>query len=382
MQVHSKENFLSKYGLGVLFGIWTISTIIYVSVFGLNSSLEAVKYIGAARELLQNGRLPETRYWFYFLTIAFIGGSLFFKCGLTGAFLLQAAYNLFAYYFFYRALKKLFDSCLTPVLIIVYLLLFWPYQSWITFLYTESAFYSSVLLLFSCIVLYPATNLRNLIKTAAALLLTIISRPLGILFIGNTGLYLLNKMPKKQRIAAGILILFAAIAAVRIVDTIFSTISDWTIMKPFVEENIICDLPSQKSDTALQLARSGSPLYQLLYYCVHNPAHFFHFAFIKLKYFFGATRSYYSTAHNAFLLMNMLPIYLLAIGATIKVKMKSNIKPFIWITIGLFTLAIALQCDDWHNRFILAIYPFFVILAAYGLEGLLRFFKHKDTSVQ
>ncbi|MEO7767192.1 MAG: hypothetical protein ABIS01_07190, partial [Ferruginibacter sp.] len=113
-------------------------------------------------------------------------------------------------------------------------------------------------------------------------------------------------------------------------------------------------------------------------YLTHNFSHFLHFTAIKLQYFFFMTRPYYSKAHNYFLLSNTITIYFLMIIFLFikKIKFDKAIVFFLISTITVYTLTIIVQCDDYQNRFILSIFPFFVIFAAKTLEyWVLLFFK-------
>jgi hypothetical protein len=104
------------------------------------------------------------------------------------------------------------------------------------------------------------------------------------------------------------------------VNTVFSSIYDWHITQAFEEESIICDLPASQPYQKLYLSKTGSPVYQLWYYLTHNFSHFLRFAGIKIQYFFLMTRNYYSNTHNFFLLINAIPVYLLALRSNISVK--------------------------------------------------------------
>jgi hypothetical protein len=71
------------------------------------------------------------------------------KIGLYGAVFIIMIINLLSYLYFFKALKKVFDSRIPAFLVILFLLSFWPYQTWSLFLYTECMFYSVVMVLFS-----------------------------------------------------------------------------------------------------------------------------------------------------------------------------------------------------------------------------------------
>ena len=174
--------------------------------------------------------------------------------------------------------------------------------------------------------------------------------------------------------AAGmILIIVAGYYATNI---IFSTIKDWSITQAFEQESIICDLPAAGPYTKLHLATGGSPVYHLFYYVTHNFSHFLRFAGIKLQYFFFMQRDYYSRAHNYFLLFNTIILYILAIGSVFAKRINSTkgIRFFMAASIFLFAVTIIFQCDDYSSRFILPLFPFFVILAAKGAEHFYGFF--------
>ena len=365
--------------------IWLFSTLLYIKLFGLVTNMEAIKYIDEARLFIEKGTFSVPRYWFYSITIFIITVALKLKIGLTGAFILQAILNLYAYLFFYTALKKAFQLPLTAFFIIAYLLIFWPYQNWVVYLFTESAFFSLILILFSTLILYKPESFKNILLICIALVLVIMSRPLGILFGGSIYLYLFYSANKKWKIVLGCASLFFLAFFFYTANTIFSTTKYWTITQAFEQESVICDLPTTTpSFTKLDLAISGNPVYQLCYYLTHNFSHFLHLAGIKLQYFFLMTRPFYSKAHNYFLLLNTIPLYLLMIGSFFikRIPFNKEVALFLISSIALYTIIIIIQCDDYQNRFILSIYPFFVVLAARTIEYLiLHFFKnYKQTA--
>ncbi|HMD00877.1 MAG TPA: hypothetical protein VKH37_12025, partial [Ferruginibacter sp.] len=280
---------------------------------------------------------------------------------------------------------------ITPLIVIAYLLFFMPYQSWVVFLYTESAYFSLILILFSVLVLdtsnilqrrddvNKAAIIRTLLLTGLVVLLVIISRPLGILFAGSVYMYVLYCASKRWKIILGICSALMLLLGYFVINAVFSSIHDWTITQAFEQESIICDMPVESRYPKPILATDGTPVYHLWFYLTHNFSHFLHFAGVKLKYFFMMTRPYYSNGHNLFLLVNLIPVYLLgSVGLFLRqIKFAKGICFFMLTSILLYALTIMFQCDDYHNRFVLSIFPFFVILAAVTVEYfVLRLFKH------
>lgn len=370
MSVTSYSSLLLRYGKFITGIMWLISTFIYLSIYGVVTELEADKYITEAKLFIDTGSFSAPRFYFYCTTIFILVFAFKTGIGIFGAFVIQALLNLTAFIIFYKALTKIFLSSLVPILIIFYLLAFSPYQSWIVFLYTESVFFSIILILTSLLILYRPTNLKNILIILAALLLTLISRPLGILFgVGVYFFFFFNANKTWKIIIACSSVIFIAIGYF-FVNSIFSTIHDWRITQAFEEESIICDLPAAEPYQKLDLSSTGSPVYQLWYYLIHNFSHFLMFAGIKLKYFFLMTRNYYSSAHNYFLLLNVIPVYLLVVYSFFirKIHFGNGVNVFLASSILIYAITIVFQCDDYHNRFILSIYPFFVMLAARTAE--------------
>lgn len=368
-----------KYDRIIVTSAWLVSTLVYLFLFGIETHLEAGKYIEEADRFIKNGAFSAPRYWFYSTTLFIMVAAFKAGIGTTGAFVLQALLNLFAYRLFYKALVKLFEQKIISLFIVFYLLAFWPYQGWVVFLYTESAFFSTLLILFALLVLSDPKQLKSLLLIGLCVLWVIVSRPLGILFSGGVYAYLFANASRQWKWITGVGAVAVAAVGYFAINAVYGSLSDWTITQAFEQESIICDLPSPGPYAVLDLDKSGSPVYQLFYYLTHNTAHFGRFALTKLEYFFLMTRPYYSKAHNLFLLVNVIIVYGLGIVGLFsrRVTFSRGILSFIGVSILLFTLTILFQCDDYHNRFIGAVFPLLVILAAKGALSLRSFFQYK-----
>lgn len=365
----------SKYGKLVTSILWLASTLIYLKLHGVVTVLEAAKYIAEAHQYISTGSFSAPRFFFYSATIFIMVFAIKINIGMFGAFIIQALFNLFAFILFHKALSKIFQHPVTPLLIIFYLLAFSPYQSWVVFLYTESVFFSAILILISVLIIYKPESLKNIFFIVWAMFFTLISRPLGILFGVGVYLYFLYNANKKWKIIIACSSVIMIALGYFFVNTVFSSIHDWHITQAFEEESIICDLPASPPYQKLNLTKTGSPVYQLWYYLSHNFLHFLRLAAIKMQYFFLMTRNYYSNTHNFFLLLNAIPVYVLALcGIFIRGGYFSRgIMAFLVSTILIYAVTIVFQCDDYHNRFILSIYPIFVLLAARSAEHFCLF---------
>ncbi len=354
----------------VLISAWVLFEVMWYVSLGLHFDQESLKYILQADNIIEHHSLTELRYIFYGLTIAVITAARLLHIGLNGAVLILMVINLFSYLYFLKALIKLFSgNTLVPLIVIMLLLSFWPYQSWTLYLYSESAFYSMVMLLFAQLILFREMSGRFLISTAIILLLTVVSRPLGILFVFPVLFFIFFHLNKKQKLYFYLAVLGSFLMLNYVVQIVFTTTSDWSLQKPFLEENLICDLPTVAHPQNLILSQSSSQLYQLIFYITHNFSHFSHLALLRLKLFFLLIREYYSAVHNAYLLATIIVIYLGIIIGIRKVFRRLKL-PLFAFTLGViffFSVTIAMQCDDWHNRFYLTLMPLLVTMAAGGI---------------
>ncbi len=354
--------------------LWLFFQLLWFLKFGFHFDLEAGKYIYEADYLLRHGRFSESRYLFYFATTAVIAFNKVIGTGLTGALISIMLFNLLSYLIFFRALKKLFTDRLSPLLIVAFLLYFWPYQSWSVYLFTECFFYSAVLLLFSHLLRFTRLNLRFTALLGLLLLLVTVSRPLGILFILPALLFVFLQLNKRQRIIAAASALVALILLNFVVQVVFTTTPDWNMKRALTEDSIICDMPRVRSARDLQLSQHPNQLYQLFYFVTHNFSHFAGLAVTRLRYFFVMTRDYYSSFHNLYLLVHLGVLYgsiLFGIRKLVR-TFPPALLSFALASILLFAATIALQCDDYHNRFALTLMPFYTTLAVWVWQPMLR----------
>ena len=336
-----------------------VQSILYVR-FGVDASLESLKYIGAANDLIDKGQLPETRYFFYLSTTLLIAFCIKTGLGYGGVVVIQLLLNLFATFSFYRSLRLVQQKSLSAFLTVLLLISFLPYQGWNFFLYTESVFYSSALLFFSSCIRFSQLKKKAIWTQAFFLLLTIVSRPLGIIFLPCWILFLAFKK-KIKPIVIGATLLLGIIIAVIVVNTILSTIGDWHALRPAEFGYIICDIPT-RDKLALDHLKQYSPFTQIGLFVLQHPGEFIRLSVTRLEAFYLLKRGYYSTPHNLYLLFYAM-VFALPLLYTIVMRKKIVAKglfAFSLFIITGFTLAVVLQCDDYHNRFHHTIVPVFL----------------------
>ena len=380
------NRFFSKRDYLIVVAMWVTAELFLFGKFGLYFQMEAEKYISEANFILENHHLSQGRYLFYLATILIIALSFLMKTGLYGAVSIILIINLLSYLYFFKALKMVFDSRLPAFLVILFLLSFWPYQTWSLFLYTECLFYSVVMILFSRLLLFKKMDIKFLGSILLILFLVIVSRPLGVLCVFPVLFFLYFHLSRRQKLFFYAVLTVAFFLLSWVVQIVFTTTPDWNMQRAFLEENIICDMPVVVSNQNLGVSDHPNQLYRLFFYITHNFSHFSGLALTRLKYFFLNTRTYYSATHNAYLLVSLLFIYGCVVLGLKKIRktFSASLIVFIFSAIFFFALAIAFQCDDYHNRFFLTLMPLLTVLAVAGsmpvINKLITFFSRPGTS--
>lgn len=351
---------------------WLMFQVFLLIKTGVYTDFEAKKYVIEAGYFLENGGFSEQKYIFYALTTLLVALSL----KLTGGFLLAATVQIivngFATIWLYKASmaisrNNLFIARLTTALFIF----FFPIQMWNSYLYTESIFISVTIGLSSVVLSSTTVTPKRLLLILLALIAVIISRPFGMLFIPPVVLFVLWSM-KKQRWMAWIFAAAGFYGMYLMLNYAFGSGNEMDAMKPFVEEHILCFIPSVTKPAQLDLLNGNNDANDIIYYVVHNPAHFAKLCSLRLLSFFNLYRPQYSGAHNLYLIAIMIVTYIAALIG-IRPFTKAAVKTqsiYLFSLIILYCGATTLQCDDYHSRFTMVMYPYFFMLASFGIYRL------------
>lgn len=358
---------------GVLLLAWLAVQVGMLLYKGITTDIEAQVYINIANHLLTQGSYEAPKSAFYSIPIWVIALCIKTGIGYWGVVAIQVLANGLATICFYKICRLLAGCGRAAFVSTLLLITFLPLQIWNTFLYTDSLFIS-LSIIFSYGLLRTKPDFAGILWILFGLVVLLLTRPLGILFVVPTFIYLLQLLIKPPYalvkrlgiiIVSGLIVLF-------FVNMVYQHGGgDLDMMKPNIEEHIICFVLTAQPAANLALAKDGGPLYQLVYYISNNPTHFIGLFVKRLWAFINLSRPYYSTAHNLLLYAAMLPIYLFALLGFIKRKKKSG-HLYLLLLILVYAAAIALQCDDYHSRFVMVVVPYVLYLAGVGVVGLVK----------
>ena len=364
--------------LVLLFCLVQAGLVVY---FGIYTREEAVKYTYEADHFRQHGVFSQPKYVFY-------SGYIFARvlmdwihAGDIGVYILQLFLNALATVCFYKLALKVSNDKRAAFISTALLILCVPFQKWTAYLFTESIFFSLVIIYtYVLFTQYKNANTRPLLLLLLLFLL-IISRPTGMLVIPASLILASHYLWVNGKKWLMLAVWLPGIAGlILLLDTAIKGKGEFDFIKPFVEEHIICGLP-RRADVAPH--DYNNSLGGLLYYISQNFVEFLKLGFARVGAFFGIVRSYYSGLHNALLAVFFFPVYILACFGFGYIKRRA--KPFhvfAVILIITFAASVMLTCDDWHNRFIMPVMPLIFIYAGTGAVKLYnRFFKRVSDPV-
>jgi hypothetical protein len=368
-QVHSLLMRRPLLYIFICFALVQIILYLYVGVF---TGLEAEKYVTEGNLLYTAGHLSETKYIFYLPVILLVYCCRLLHASYTFAALIQIAVSAISLSYYYRLSLRVGSKHIALYSSIL-LAIFFPLQAWNLFLYSDSLFISLTIIYTYIVYTQGDKGTKGTVKIIGFLLLLLFTRPHGLLFIPPTIIYLLFRKQSRASFFSGLAICLLLLTGMYLLlNMAFTGGGDMDAMKPFIEEHIICFVPMRPEGAKLDIVKTASPVYDIFYYMVHNPAHFLRLMGLKLLSFFNMTRAYYSTLHNLFLIIFLVPVYLFSIpGIVCLIKTSGNFMIFLCALLILYPLGATFQCDDWHSRFTMVVLPYFFLLATTGLSGML-----------
>jgi hypothetical protein len=342
--------------------------------YGIQLGGEAEKYIDNANRIIQHEELRNGFFGIFYFSYSLLV-SFFVRLSLDLVFvaILQLILSFIAAHCLYKLLLHALDNKRVAFLFFCAYLLCYPVQKWNFFLYSESMHTS--FLVIGTWVFYKAMSVGKYSAWTAfglVMLIILFSRPVGIIFLFAILITLMIYCyrNKKKALAFGLAFLsFTAIAAIA-----NSPVAAFVNPDSLKRMEVICQVPEANADSSYQeFNRAG--LYKA-YLVIKNEigfGDFFTTGLKKLACFFSMYRSYYSWPNNLLLLCYCIFYPFALIGIFSKQPLAfSYLRLLSIFYLALTSIVIFFTCDDWANRFISPAFPFVLILAAAGVNHLIK----------
>lgn len=360
----------------ILLIVWTIINGVIMYSHGIISNGEAEKYIFQAQTLLKTGSLTATNFYFYFTQIMLLAIAFTFKLGYAFVVTVQLFFSAWAMLSFYRLATSLFSKQTAFIGTLLFLLNY-PYHEFNTYLQTESLFHSFTVIFGAYLLRLTQLTWRHAATLLLATVLLCITRPTGLLLVPGIALYLFFAFFKSisTRLKIGI-VAISSIAFLTLLNAVIGSKGQWDFMLPYLNEHIICGVPTYHAFVNTKTDADGDSLYGLLYYIVHNFDQFCRMAWLRSEAFFGLLRTYYGRGHNIFLAVFFYPLYAAAI-ASLGWWWKHHANRLLYFSSALLMTwgTTLLTCDDWHNRWLLSISPWIILVTLPAITKLMAIFK-------
>jgi len=354
-QIHTFRN--------LVIGAWIIMQAILLWKNGIGITGEAEKYIYEAKYFLTNEALTSKNFYFYSVNITLIALGLKWNFGYYPIVIIQLLLNLTATLIFFRFCISRFNLT-TGLLATILLIVFYPFQQFNTFLQTESIFYS-LLIIFTCYLLssnqFGRTKLMVLIFILSLLIFT---RPTGILLLIPAFCFFYFKYIRHFRMSKQILsLVLAALIYFAGLNSIMRSGGELNFLLPYIEEHIICGVPTS-SETHELLKPVDNSFGAILSYIGTHFSQFLSLGLRRSIAFFGIGRVYFSALHNIVICSCFYLLYIFSV-LSIRRWWKEDLNAlfYLFTTVAVTWVTAVLTCDDWHNRFILSVYPVFIVLS-------------------
>lgn len=369
--LQSINSFNKRIHFAILATTWTILQGLLIHKFGIVTGFEATKYIDQAQLLLTTGEYSYNSFIFYSTQILLIAACKQLQIGYWPIIVLQLICNAFSLYCFYKLINKLTGKinvafCFSLLLVIMYY-----YQLYNVYLFTESLYFSFSIIFFYVLLQLRKANVQSVILVLIGLSILYLTRPMGIFFIPATFLFFVFRFfPKKAALILSTSGVLFFILFYYVLNASLNSGGEFDFQLPYVYEIIICGVPTTNAPRKIGVPVEKNSVEGLLYIIIHNHKLFLFLSVKRMFAFFGVVRSYYSPLHNIYIGAYFYSIYILILIGVRKWKRTDKPKiAFILCVIFFTTLTTALSCDEWHNRFIYAILPFLLILAALAFIG-------------
>ena len=346
----------------VLFISWLILQAAIWYSNGINTGGESIRFIREAG-LLENGdSFTSPAFYLYLGQILLLAMVHTLGTGYTLIVILQLLLNALALNNLYNFILMRHKSRKVAFLAGMLLVACIPYQLYNTFLYTESIFFSLVLIYTIQLLSVKKWKGDKILMIIAWLAVLCMVRPTGLFVALVTLVFVALQIRKINLIAKLLLLIPGIILFLFAVHSILKTGGGINPLTPFIYEHIICDVPQSEVGRKLFLNTGSEGLNALSYYIAHNPGHFLQLAVKKTIAFFGLHRPWYSTVHNLLLMFYFFGLYAMMIIALFRRGLTSSFL-FSVCLITIFWLFVVFSCDEWHNRFFLTFTPHLIICA-------------------
>jgi len=359
------KNFLEHPRLMVgLLGLWLLFQIFQVMSGGVLLGSDSERYIFSAQQLAQGGEMaPKAAPY-----LGYIGAVWLFQhalgLGLVGVVCFQLMLSLVSVALAHRILLREAGHTAAGIFLIL-VLAFSDFVQWHRYVLTDSM--SASLVLIGACLIYQAAHIRRLWMYSLTLLVIgfgAMVRPNGwLLFLPLISYWSWIEFKGFQRLLAMVLGVLGLTVLVLLSPQFKTSVDAEKPAQQLLEGRVIWGA----KDTYLQMQpkQLGSDGYAgVMEYAIAYPAQTAYLMSKRVLWELAKVRPYYSSVHNIYILVFMIPIYVLMTLACLLCR--SRLMYLLMATFSLHLALVAITFSDWDGRFLMHVYPVMAMLAGLG----------------
>lgn len=345
---------------------------------GIRELSDSRLYIDAADHLLSEGSLQDVQQVFYIIPVALLAATrIFFPDTVLPFVVLQMLISGPAMAVLYRTTNKVFENTTAGFFAVLCFLLWFDHIQWNTAVLTESLFCSLTIFLL-CAAVISGNRARDAVPVVVLAILSLFVRPTGVVLItGVSAFYIVRRWSFFAGNPGRKMLLCATLGFICIC-TALVMFTLWDFTEQYRSGNIVTYIDTVHGTDLyyaslrlpaddLVLPDSGThPVFKMVSFVYHNPAHFMEAFFLKVFYLLTGIRPYYSLLHNALILLWAAFIYtLFTIGM---IHCGNNSVRVLAVTVLVVNcVLVGIATVDWDNRFYVPMLPVIVMMAGGGL---------------
>ena len=363
----------SVINLLLIFG-WVAVNLYFYLTLGAVHAVDTPRYLLSAKEIIDTGKVNFSYNYWSSGYIFFIYLCLILDLTDQGIIFIQIIISGFAMACCIKSSEIIYNNAAGVATGLLYLV-FLPIHSWNCYLLTESLFTSFTIISFYLTL--KATSLKRFLLFSPVLIYSSLLRPVGFLILLSVLIYFLTVQYKVNK-EKGIILLLALLVVIFPFTIILINKASETYTSIFISlyksGDIIAAYKGLKAlgTDSIKVADSSPSLLTLIQLICKNFLYSLQLFLLKLIFFLGHAKPYYSLIHNVFIVLTLYPLYFFSAKGLFNVKTVAAPKNFAKFFIASNALIVMISVEDWDGRYL---FPLLPILFVFASEEINQFSK-------
>lgn len=358
---------MNKQLPAALICLWGIMQFCLYYTNGVKVVFDSERYLAEAQRLAQSG--------FSDIRLSYISYSLLLRVmlALTGTLksivALQVFFGGVATAAFFRLTMLVYQNQLISF-VATALLILWPdFQHWHFYIHTESLFSSFTIIVFLRVV--TARAWRHYLQLLLLLAFLVFLRANGFMVgLSVLSYYVVSYSIRKKYKPVWVGVVLMLVLIPLLVLAAHAFLGDMAGIHSFtghlMSGTVLQGYNELVVAGAEEISLSGTPVQQILQLLIQEPVFFLKQSLLRVLWYWGQVRPYFSSIHNWLIVFYMYPLYFFMLrsirqGNTPRPLLISLLTLFV-----LFTAMIVVSGVDWDNRFMMPLLPWVIMLGASG----------------